>query len=71
MGIEAPFSIETLEDRLLNRLDKKQETVQELSRWLIKHHENADVIVHTWVSKIFKIIINIFLNKVKMPTPSE
>jgi len=49
MGIEAPFSIETLEDRLLNRLDKKQESVQELSRWLIKHHENADVIVHTWL----------------------
>ena len=50
MGIDCAFSIETLEDRLLNRLDKKQETVQELSRWLIKHHENADVIVHTWVS---------------------
>ena len=52
MGIDCAFSVETLEDRLLNRLDKKQETVQELSRWLIKHHANADVIVHTWVSDI-------------------
>ena len=48
MVINCEFSAETLEDNLLNRLDKTQESVQELSRWLIKNHKNGDVVVKTW-----------------------
>ena len=49
MVINCEFSAEALEDKLLNRLDKTQESVQELSRWLIKNHKNGDVVVKTWV----------------------
>ena len=48
MGINCEFTVETLEDKLINRLDKTQESVQDLSRWLIKNHQNGDVIVKTW-----------------------
>ena len=48
MVINCEFSAEALEDKLLNRLDKTQESVQELSRWLIKNHQNGDVVVKTW-----------------------
>ena len=48
MVINCEFSAEALEDKLLNRLDKTQESVQELSRWLIKNHKNGDVVVKTW-----------------------
>merc|ERR1711990_441546 len=49
MVINCEFSAEALEDKLLNRLDKTQESVQELSRWLIKNHQNGDVVVKTWL----------------------
>ena len=49
MVINCEFSAEALEDKLLNCLDKTQESVQELSRWLIKNHKNGDVVVKTWV----------------------
>merc|ERR1711953_293062 len=49
MVINCEFSAEALEDKLLNCLDKTQESVQELSRWLIKNHKNGDVVVKTWL----------------------
>ena len=56
MVINCEFSAEALEDKLLNRLDKTQESVQELSRWLIKNHKNGDVVVKTWVWLLIKKI---------------
>merc|ERR1711990_825223 len=49
MVINCEFSDEALEDKLLNCLDKTQESVQELSRWLIKNHKNGDVVIKTWL----------------------
>lgn len=49
MGIGEPFSITALERKLENDLNKSQESVQKLSRWLIKNHQHGDEIVKSWV----------------------
>ena len=82
MVINCEFSAEALEDKLLNRLDKTQESVQELSRWLIKNHKNGDVVVKTWVWLLIKKQLFaqarhlqklklLKANKAKMPSPSD
>ena len=48
MGIREPFSVQALEGRLENHLDKSQESVQEISRWLIRNHEHGDAVVKSW-----------------------
>ena len=48
MGIQEPFTIEALDERLENHLDKSQESVQEISRWLIRNHEHGDSVVKSW-----------------------
>ena len=52
MGISEPFSVEALDFKLKNDLNKSQESVQSISRWLIKNHEHGDVIVKSWVNEI-------------------
>jgi len=54
MGISEPFSVEALEFKLKNDLTKSQESVQSISRWLIKNHEHGDVIVKSWVNASLK-----------------
>jgi len=49
MGIREPFSVQALEGRLENHLDKSQESVQEISRWLIRNHEHGDAVVKSWL----------------------
>jgi len=49
MGIKEPFSAEALEERLTNQLQKSQESVQEISRWLIRNHEHGDQVVKSWL----------------------
>jgi regulator of Ty1 transposition protein 103 len=49
MGISEPFSVEALDFKLKNDLNKSQESVQSISRWLIKNHEHGDVIVKSWL----------------------
>ena len=51
MGISEPFSVDVLDNKLKNELNKTQESVQSISRWLIKNHEHGDVIVKSWVKK--------------------
>merc|ERR1739848_822381 len=43
------FSVEEFRKKIHNHLDKSQEKVQEISRWLIKHHDSADLIAKTWL----------------------
>ena len=50
MGISEPFSVDVLDNKLKNELNKTQESVQSISRWLIKNHEHGDVIVKSWVN---------------------
>ena len=53
MGISEPFTVEALDFKLKNDLNKSQESVQGISRWLIKNHEHGDVIVKSWVNELF------------------
>jgi hypothetical protein len=49
MGIQEPFTVEALETRIENQLDKSQESVQEISRWLIKNQQHGKAVVQCWV----------------------
>jgi len=49
MGIKEPFSAEALEERLNNQLQKSQESVQQISRWLIRNHQHGDQVVKSWL----------------------
>lgn len=49
MGIHEPFTVTALEERLENNLDKSQESVQEISRWLIRNHQHGDSVVKSWL----------------------
>merc|ERR1711939_448283 len=49
MSINGDFSVEEFKKKIEKHLDKSQEKVQEISRWLIKHHDSADLIAKTWL----------------------
>ena len=65
MGISEPFTVEALDFKLKNDLNKSQESVQGISRWLIKNHEHGDVIVKSWVNELFFEINYILKNKLR------